>query len=165
MELKEKAAYINGLADGLDYDKTTNEGKLIAALLDLTKELCAKVEELDEDLDEIVDELEELREYIEEIDDDLGDVEDFLDEEVELDDEDEWDDEDECDGDCECCDMDCDCDGDFFEIVCPSCGETICFDESVDPENLTCPACNEKFACIVEEDDLKALDGVDTTEA
>ena len=160
MELKEKAAYINGLADGLDYDKTTNEGKLIAALLDLTKELSAKVEELDEDLDEIVDELEELREYIEEIDDDLGDVEDFLDEEVELDDEDEWDDEDECDGDCDCCDCDCDCecDGDFFEIVCPSCGETICFDESVDPEELTCPACNEKFACIVEEDDLKTLD-------
>ena len=25
MELKEKAAYLNGLADGLDYDKTTKE--------------------------------------------------------------------------------------------------------------------------------------------
>ena len=160
MELKEKAAYLKGLAEGLELNKETKEGKLIAALIDLTNELCEAVETLDADMDEIVEEVVELREYIEEIDDDLNDVEEFLDEEVELDD---WDDEDEdeddeddwCDGDCEGC-SGCD---DFFEIVCPSCGETICFDESVDPEDLTCPACNEKFACVVEEDDLKALDG------
>ena len=157
MELKEKAAYLKGLAEGLDFDKATKEGKLIAALIDLAGELCEAVEVLDADLDEIVEEVVELREYIEEIDDDLNDVEEFLDEEVDLDD---WDDEDEdededcCDGDCDCC-SGCD---DFFEIVCPSCGETICFDESVDPEDLTCPACNEKCACVVEEDDLKALD-------
>ena len=160
MELKEKAAYLKGLADGLNYNKETNEGKLIAALIDLTQQLCEAVEVLDADMDEIVDEVVELREYIEEIDDDLNGVEEFLDEEVELedwddeDDEDEDEDEDWCDGDCEGC-SGCD---DYFEIVCPSCGETICFDESVDPEELTCPACNEKFACIVEEDDMKALD-------
>ena len=159
MELKEKAAYLKGLAEGLEYDKATKEGKLIAALIDLTAELCEAVEVLDADMDEIVDEVVELREYIEEIDDDLNDVEEFLDEEVDPDDD--WDDEDEdeddedwCDGECEGC-SGCD---DYFEIVCPSCGETICFDESVDPENLTCPACNEKFACIVEEDDLTALE-------
>ncbi len=161
MELKEKAAYLKGLAEGLEYDKETKEGKLIAALIDLTAELCEAVEVLDADMDEIVDEVVELREYIEEIDDDLNDVEEFLDEEVDIDDWDEDDDEDDeddddwCDGDCEGC-SGCD---DYFEIVCPSCGETICFDESVDPEELTCPACNEKFACIVEEDDMKALDG------
>jgi hypothetical protein len=161
MELKEKAAYLKGLAEGLEYNKETKEGKLIAALIDLAQELCDAVETLDADMDEIVEEVVELREYIEEIDDDLNDVEEFLDEEVELDDWDDEDDEDEdedddwCDGDCEGC-SGCD---DYFEIVCPSCGETICFDESVDPEELTCPACNEKFACIVEEDDMKALDG------
>ena len=158
MELKEKAAYLKGLADGLELDKETKEGKLIAALIDLANELCEAVETLDADMDEIVEEVVELREYIEEIDDDLNDVEEFLDEEVELDDwDDEEDDEDEdwCDGECEGC-SGCD---DYFEIVCPSCGETICFDESVNPEDLTCPACNEKFACVVEEDDLKALDG------
>ena len=158
MELKEKAAFLKGLAEGLEYDKESKEGKLIAALIDLTAELCEAVEVLDTDMDEIVDEVVELREYIEEIDDDLNDVEEFLDEEVDLDDD--WDDEDEdddddwCDGECEGC-SGCD---DCFEIVCPSCGETICFDESIDPENLTCPACNEKFACIVEEDDLTSLD-------
>ena len=158
MELKEKAAYLKGLAEGLELDKETKEGKLIAALIDLAGELCEAVEMLDADIDELVDEVVELREYIEEIDDDLNDVEEFLDEEVDLED---WDDEDEdeddewCDGDCEGC---CGCGDEFFEIVCPSCGETICFDESVDPEDLTCPACNEKFACIVEEDDLATLD-------
>ena len=159
MELKEKAAYLRGLADGLDLDKTTKEGKLIAALMDLTQELCSAVEMLDTDMDEVVEELGELREYIEEIDDDLNDVEEFLDEEVELDeyDEDEEDEEDDeediCDGECECC---CGCD-DYFEIVCPSCGETVCFDQELDPENLLCPACGEKFGCIVDEDDLKKI--------
>jgi hypothetical protein len=35
-------------------------------------------------------------------------------------------------------------------FTCPGCGEVICFDETIDPENLTCPACNEKFACDIE---------------
>ena len=117
--------------------------------------LCA--EEIDEDLDY-------LNEYIEEIDEDLSDVEDFLDEECCCDeDEDEedydFDDEEyeECDGDCASCDG-CDCgDEDYFEIVCPSCGETVCFVSELDPENLLCPACGEKFGCIVDEDDYKAI--------
>ena len=106
MELKEKAAYLKGLAEGLEFDKETKEGKLIAALIDLAAELCEAVEVLDADMDELVDEVVELREYIEEIDDDLNDVEEFLDEEVDLedwDDEDEDEDEDFCDGECEGC--------------------------------------------------------------
>ena len=38
-------------------------------------------------------------------------------------------------------------------MVCPACGETICFDGSIDPEELACPACGEKFECIVSEDE------------
>lgn len=151
MTLTEKAAYIKGLADGLDFDKTTAEGKLINALLDLVGELCDAIDEIDEDLCTLND-------YIEEIDEDLGAVEEYL-----LDEED-------CDccdcddDDCDCCDL-CDCDEDdydddedYYEVVCPGCGETICFDSSIDPENLTCPACNEKFACLCEDDDFKILD-------
>ena len=64
---------------------------------------------------------------------------------------------DECDGDCEACDG-CDCgDEDYYEIVCPSCGETVCFDQELDPENLICPACGEKFGCIVDEEDFQKL--------
>ena len=159
MPLTEKAAYLKGLSDGLEYDKTTKEGKLIAALIDLVDELASAVQAHDEDLDEVVEELEDMREYIEEIDEDLSDVEDYLD--AELEDEDyEDNDEDEFDDDEDWLD-DEDVDGDFYEVTCPSCGEAICFDESVEPENLTCPACGEKFACELEEDDLIAIDGED----
>ncbi len=166
MNLTEKSAYLKGLADGLDYDKTTKEGKIIAALLDLVDEMAKDIADLQNDIEEIDEDLDYLNEYIEEIDDDLEAVEDFLDEEVELDEDDLYDDEDdfdffdddeECDGDCESCDG-CDCSNeDYFEIVCPSCGETVCFDQELDPENLLCPACGEKFGCIVDEDDYKTI--------
>ena len=147
MTLFEKAAYLRGLADGVDFDKTTPEGKILAALLDLVSDIADEVEAINED---IVD----LQGYVEELDEDLADVEDFLDEECDGDCENC-----DCEGDCdECefgdCDCDCDCDDMFFEVECPSCGEVVCFDESIDPENLACPACGEKFTCeFVEEDE------------
>ncbi len=150
MTLNEKAAYIKGLADGLELDKDTKEGKLIAALIDLVGELTEAIDEIDEDLDTLND-------YIEEIDEDLGYVEEYLYDDC---DDDEDDDEYECDGNCCDCDLDCDLDDeDYFEVECPSCGEIICFDGSIDPEELACPACGEKFECIVSEEDLKAIDG------
>ena len=157
MNLTEKSAYIKGLADGLDLDKTTKEGKILAALLELVDEMAQEIADVREDIEQIDEDLEYLNDYVEELDEDLQDVEDYLDEEC---DEDCC-----CDGDCEecdgdCCDCDCDCcdDDEFFEIVCPSCGETVCFDQELDPENLICPACGEKFGCIVDEDDFKKLD-------
>ena len=139
MTLSEKAAYIQGLAEGLSLDESTKEGKLLAALIDLVGEMADAIGEIDEDLDTLND-------YIEEIDEDLGDVEEYL-----------YDDD--CDCDCDCCDEDCDMDDeDFFEVECPACGELICFDGSIDPEELACPACGEKFECIIAEEDLNALD-------
>ena len=134
MTITEKAAYLKGLAEGLDLDKTTKEGKLIDALLDMVAALADKVDELEGDI-------AELTEYVEELDEDLGDVEELL-----YDDEDE--DGEYCDGDCEGCDGCDDYDMDeTFEVECPKCNETICFDESIDPENLICPACGEKISC------------------
>lgn len=156
MTLYEKAAYLRGLADGVDLDKNTPEGKILAALLDLVSDIADEVEAINED---IVD----LQDYVEEIDEDLADVEDFLDEECDGDCE-----ACDCEGDCEDCefgdydcdcdcddeDCDCDCDDMFFEVECPSCGEIVCFDETIDPENLACPACGEKFTCeFVDEDE------------
>ena len=155
MTLNEKAAYIKGLADGLELDKTTKEGKLIDALIDIVNELTEAIYDIDEDLDTLND-------YIEEIDEDLGAVEELLyDDDCDCDCDCDCDDDDdfECDGDCDWCDEDCElADEDYFEVECPSCGETICFDGSIDPEELACPACGEKFECLVSEEDLKALD-------
>ena len=150
MTLIEKAAYIKGLVDGMELDKESKEGKVIAALVDLLGEVVDAIDGLEADVDE-------LYEYAEELDEDLGEVESVL-----CEDDDYEDYEDECDGMCDECDLDCDLDDDeFFEIECPSCGEVVCFDESIDPEDLICPACGEKFECIVSEDDLKVLDGVE----
>ena len=160
MNLTEKSAYIKGLADGLDFDKTTKEGKILAALLELVDEMSAELVSIKKDIEEIDEDLDYLDEYVEELDDDLQAVEDYLDEECEedFDEEDEDDDDEwECDGDCTSCEG-CDCDDDnYYEIVCPSCGETVCFDQELDPENLICPACGEKFGCIVDEEDFKSI--------
>ncbi|MBE6592403.1 MAG: hypothetical protein E7642_00230 [Ruminococcaceae bacterium] len=150
MTLAQKAAYIQGLADGVELDETTKEGKLIAALLDLVGDMADAIEQLDEDLDTLND-------YVEELDEDLGSVEELLyDDECDCCDDDDF----ECDGNCCDCDEDCElADEDFFEVECPACGEVICFDGSIDPEELACPACGEKFECIIAEEDLKDLDG------
>ncbi len=159
MTILEKTAYIKGLCEGLEFDKKdTAEAKVIKALLDLCQDMAEEIESLQCDV-------EELHDYCEELDEDLGDVEEvILDMGEDEDDEDEWDDEwdDECDGDCDCCDMCGDCeicdDEDYFEIVCPSCGETVCFDDSVNAEELLCPACGNALGCIVEDDDVAPAD-------
>ncbi len=141
MTLNEKAVYMKGLADGLNYNKDTAEGKLIAALIDLCSDMAKKLEEVDEDI-------EYLNDYIEEIDEDLGEVEEYL-----------YDDCDCCDDDCDCCDGDCDCcDEDCCcELECPNCGDSICFDCDTDPEDLECPHCGEKLAVLdLFEDEAEA---------
>ena len=90
------------------------------------------------------------------LEDEEDEEEDEEDEEDEWDDE--WDDEEECDGDCLSCDG-CDCaDEEYFEIVCPSCGETVCFDDSVNAEDLICPACGSELGCIVDDDDIASTE-------
>ena len=153
MTILEKTAYIKGLCEGLELDKKDSaEAKVIKALLDLCQDMAEEIDALGSDVEDLID-------YCEELDEDLGDVEEVLleDEEEydEYDDEDEWDDECcDCDCDCDDCDCDCCCDEDYFEIVCPSCGETVCFDDSVNAEELICPACGSELGCIVDEDDI-----------
>lgn len=150
MTLSERAAYIKGLAEGMELDTASKEGKVIAALIELCSDMAEEIAALDEGVDAV-------HAYCEELDEDLGAVEEYLlDDECDCDcDDDEYD----CDGDCCNCDEDCElADEDYFEVECPACGDTICFDGSIDPEELICPACGEKFECLISEEDLKALD-------
>lgn len=130
MTLTENAAYLKGLAEGLNLDETKPEGKMIGRLLALVSEMADSISELE-------DNCSENRDYIEELDDDLAAVEEevygiYGDDEDEEDEEDEDDEED---------------DGDFYEVTCPNCGETVCFDDTIDPEHLKCPSCGETFDC------------------
>ena len=158
MTILEKTAYIKGLCEGLGIDgKDTAEAKIIKALLDLCQDMAEEIDALGSDVEDLID-------YCEELDEDLGDVEEVLldmdeeDEDEEWDDEDEWDECCDCDCDCDDCDCDCCCDDDYFEIVCPSCGETVCFDDSVNAEDLLCPACGSELGCIVEDDDVNPVE-------
>lgn len=145
MTITEKAAYIKGLAEGLELDASSKEGKILTALIDMVTDMA-------NDITDIAEDIEYLDEYIEELDEDLGALEEYV---YELDDD--CCDCCDCDDDCDC-ECDCDCDDDYFEVECPSCGDVVCFDSSIDPEDLTCPACGEKFECIISEDDVSSLD-------
>lgn len=140
MNITEKVSYIKGLADGLDLDKDSKEGKLFAAIIDVLEDIAAEVT----DNTNIIDE----------IDEDLSYVEDLV-----YDDDDDY-----CTGDCDNCDG-CDYgedDEDDYEACfeCPCCHEKVLFDESVsddDSAEIICPACGAKL----DRDSLFELDDDD----
>ena len=122
MTVKEKAAYVKGLIEGLDLDEGEKETKAINAILDWMDSISSSFGNLEEDVDDICEQLSI-------IDEDLCDVE----KEVFGDDE--------C-GDCDCCG--CDDDEEFYEVKCPSCGEVSCFDEdTLCDGQIDCPNCGE----------------------
>lgn len=131
MELSNKVAYLKGLMEGLAIDESTNEGKILKAVVEVLDEMADSIEDMAVEVDEAV-------ELLDNIDQDLGQLEeDFYD----LDDDD--DDED-------------DFDGVQYECVCPSCGDTILLDESIIADgSIDCPNCGEKleFDFDSEEDD------------
>ena len=129
MTTAEKVAYMKGLAEGYGTDPATKEGKLLATLLDILEDLAL-------DLDDLGSDVAELGDGLDAVSDDLEDVENILFGEPE---EDEEEDEDE-DGE--------PWDGKtvFYECECPSCGETITFEEDVLKNGtIQCPACGESL--------------------
>jgi rubrerythrin len=135
MDIKSNASYIKGLAEGYEIGDT-KEGKIITKMIELIEAMAERIEDLEA-------ETVELRDYIEEVDEDLGLVEDDL----YLDGEENSENYDEEFED----DFDNDFEGDdsgFDELVCPSCGEIICVDESLEIADVVCPACGEKLGDI-----------------
>ena len=133
MGISENAAYIKGLFDGYEIDKNTKEGKIISEMLTLLADMADKINALEADN-------KELHEYVEELDHDLGEVEEELyfsddDYEDEYDDYDDLNDDEDYEGE----------DEEFYEIECPSCGDTVYFDDSLEVDELVCPACGEKI--------------------
>ena len=135
MSITEKVAYLKGLAEGMDLDTEKKEGKLLAAIIDVLEDIALE-------LADIEDAQEELGEGLDAVSDDLEDVEDLL---YGEDDEDE-------EGGYELDDLGED--EDCYATTCPTCEETIYFDESVlEDGEVVCPNCGEKL-----EFDLKSLE-------
>ena len=80
MTASEKVAYLKGLAEGLDIDKKSKEGKLFAAIIDTLEELAGDIADLEsnawdlgEAIDQVSDDLEDLEDYVYDDDDDEDD--------------------------------------------------------------------------------------------
>ena len=148
MTISEKSAYLKGLMDGLKLDTETNEGKMIAAIVDLLGDMSKRMVDIEDTTIAISDELDEIEE-------DLDAIEDFIMDED--DEEDDWDDEDDDYYDPEE-DEDEDAeneeepeegfdfgdeDSTIYEVEC-SCGNVIDFDEKVlESGSIVCPNCGE----------------------
>lgn len=151
MNINERAAYIKGLAEGLGVTEEGKEGRVLGEMLTLLTEMAEQLTDLER-------ENGELRDYIEELDEDLGAVEEdlYCGDDCDCDCDDEYEDDDEDDDE----EYDDEDDSEYYEVVCPSCGETVCFDESLELDDLVCPACgaNEvvKLQGLVKADRLSA---------
>ena len=146
MTICEKSAYLKGLMDGLKLSTETDEGKMIAAIVDLLGDITKRLKDVEETTIAISDELDEIEE-------DLDAIEDFImDDEDEYDDDLDWDDEDEDEEYEEGFDF-----GDeettIYEVQC-ICGEVINFDEeTLEEGSIICPNCGENLEFDVEEDE------------
>ena len=129
--MKEKVAYLRGLAEGMNVSDE-GQGKLLNAMIAVMDEMADAIDEteavmaeIDECLDDIYDELDDIDDYLEgDFDEDDEDYEDF--------------DED-----------------DYVELECPECNESIYFDEAMLEcgEELLCPNCNAVLVPVLEEDE------------
>ena len=140
MEITEKVAYLKGLAEGMELDTEKKEGKLLSAIIDVLDDIALELEDMK-------DEQAELSDGLDAVSDDLEDVEDVVfgedEEDDDFDDEYEYDDLEE--------------DEDCYATTCPTCEETIYFDESVlEDGEVICPNCGEKL-----EFDLNGLEDED----
>ena len=132
MTNSERAAYIRGLMEGLD--PNAKETKLFNAIVDLLDDLCLSVEEMEDAYDELSGQVDEIDEDLGELEEDYYDLDDFDDEE-----DDDWEEDDD------------DC---YFEVTCPSCGDTIQLNgEMLEEGSIECPNCGENLEFDLDEEE------------
>ena len=127
MTISEKVAYLKGLAEGLNLDtEKSKEGKLISVMIGILEELAMSVEDLEENALNLGEEIDVLS-------DDLADVESIVYDEDE-------------DGE--------DYDDDWFEVECPTCGETLVVDDKALADGeVECPECGSRYALDLSDDE------------
>ena len=144
MELNKKAAYLQGLVDGLGIDDTTKEGKIIKAMSALLGEMAEAFESVDEDLSRAYDQINDLSDELEDLEADLyEDDEDGESEDAE---------DEDSDGDDDAKDDDIASEP-FYEVACPNCGETVYVSEDdLDAGEANCAHCGVTFEVALEGD-------------
>ena len=116
MNLSEKAAYIKGLAEGLDLDADKKETRVINEIIELLTEMTSDMADMDAGMAELYG-------AVEQIDEDLS----FVEEEM-------------------FGEFDEDFSEEMYEITCPNCEEAVQLDEEMlIGGDVVCPACGEKI--------------------
>ena len=150
MTISEKSAYLKGLMDGLKLSTETDEGKMIAAIVDLLGDITKRLTDVEDTTIAISDELDEIEEDLDAIEDFIMglDDEDFDDDSDDDDDDEDWDDEDGDEG------FDFgDEDTTIYEVTC-ACGTVIDFDEdTLEKGSIVCPNCGETLEFSTEDDE------------
>ena len=155
MTISEKSAYLKGLMDVLKLNTESDEGKMIAAIVDLLGDLSKKVVDIEDTTIAISDELDEIEEDLDAIEDFImaEDDEDDWDEYEDDDDAEFWDDEDEDYEDAEEGFDFGDEDTTVYEVKC-ACGNIIDFDEDVlESGSIVCDKCGETLEFSFEDED------------
>ena len=154
MTISEKSAYLKGLMDGLNLNTETNEGKMIAAIVDLLGDVTRRLADVEETTIAISDELDEIEE-------DLDAIEDYI-----LDEEDDFEDYEDDDDVYDFSEDDEEYEEGFdfgdeettiYEVEC-ACGNIIDFDEqTLEEGSIVCPNCGETLEFSIDEDDEDEL--------
>ena len=150
MTISEKSAYLKGLMEGLKLSTESDEGKMLAAVVDLLGDMARKITDIEDTTIAISDELDEIEEDLDAIEDFIMDEDedddDFYDDDE--DDDEDWDDDDEEFE--EGFDFG-DEDSTIYEVEC-ACGNIIDFDEeTLEKGSIVCPNCGETLEFSVED--------------
>lgn len=131
MNKLEKLAYIKGLVAGLHLNEDKKDTKVIKCLMELLEDIVL-------DMSNLEDGFEAFQEQLDEVDKDLGTIEKCVY------------DVDDC-----CCSEHKEAakksskkskDELYYEVTCPTCGDTICLDEElINVGEMECPNCGEKL--------------------
>ena len=125
--LSERVSYIKGLMDGMNFDTTTNEGKLFKAIVDVLDDMALSIEDTEETQDQVIETLNEVSESLE-------DLEDVVYED---------------------CDCDC-CDDEDEPFCCQECGEELPLEDldiDENTESIVCPACKTEIELEWDDED------------
>lgn len=116
MTLSERAAYIKGLAEGLDLEADKKESRVIKEMLELLSEMASDVDDLSADVGDLFDAIEVLDEDLGVVEEEIfGDIMSPMGEDV-------------------------------YEITCPNCNETVVLDEEMLMDgDVVCPECGERI--------------------
>lgn len=125
MSLSEKAAYIRGLAEGMELDTNKKENRIMQEMLELLCDIASTVEDNEEDTADLFDALNEL-------DEDLASIEDEV-----------YGAQDDCCGGHGHHHHD---DEGAYEISCPKCDQLfIATEDELLSGDVVCPNCGEKI--------------------